>query len=154
LRHRRRREARFGANGNHTISKRIVAVAQGTARGIALEELQGIRRRVSARKPRRATLHGWSFFQLRQFVTYKARLAGVPVALVDPRNTSRTCPACGHSAKENRPDQPHFLGVSCGLAGLPDHFAAVEISRRTSVNAPYCSDADTRSVAPGQSPRL
>ncbi|MER3403266.1 MAG: hypothetical protein C4337_08285 [Armatimonadota bacterium] len=30
---------------------------------------------------------------------YKARLAGVRVALVDPRN--RACPACGHVSKAN-----------------------------------------------------
>jgi predicted transposase len=30
--------------------------------------------------------------QLRAFVEYKARLAGVKVVLTDPRNTSRTCP--------------------------------------------------------------
>jgi putative transposase len=154
LRQRRRKEARFGNHVNHTISRRLVAVAQGTGRGIALEELRGIRSRVSARKPQRATLHGWSFHQLRTFIEYKARLAGVRVALVDPRNTSRTCPACGHVAKENRPDQSHFLCVSCGLAGLPDHFAAVALSRRASVNAPYCSDTGTLPVAPGQSPRL
>jgi len=154
LRHRRRKEARFGNHVNHTISKRLVAVAQGTARGLALEDLQGIRTRVTARKPQRATLHGWSFYQLRSFIEYKARLAGVRVVLVDPRNTSRTCPACGHVAKENRPDQSHFLCTSCGLAGLPDYFAAVEISRRGAVNRPYCPDTGTSPVAPGQSPRL
>lgn len=154
LRHRRRKEARFGKHINHTISKRLVAVAQGTGRGIALEDLSGIRSRVSARKPQRATLHGWSFHQLREFVTSKARLAGVPIALVDPRMTSRTCPACGHVAKENRPHRDSFLCVSCGFAGPADTIAALIIGRRGAVGRPCCLDADTRSVAPGQSPRL
>lgn len=154
LRQRRRKEGRFGTHVNHAISKRIVAVAQGTGRGIALEDLGGIRSRVSARKPQRATLHGWSFYQLRSFIEYKARLNGVAVSLVDPRNTSRTCPACGHVAKENRPDQSHFLCVSCGLAGLPDYFAAVEISRRAACKPAICSDTGTPPVAPGQSFRL
>ena len=34
---------------------------------------------------------GWAFFQLRTFLTYKAKLAGVALALVDPSDTSRTC---------------------------------------------------------------
>ena len=154
LRRRRRTERRFGTDTNHVISKRLVAKAQGTGRGVGLENLTHIRTRITARKPHRATLSSWSFGQLRSFVAYKARRAGVPVVYVDPRNTSRTCPACGHVAKENRPDQHTFLCQSCGLGGLPDYFAAVCIGRRASVNAPYVSDSGTPPAAPGTSPRL
>lgn len=130
------REQRFATDTNHTISKRIVEKAQGTTRGIALEDLTHIRERVTARKARRATLHSWSFSQLRSFIEYKAALAGVPVVAVDPRNTSRTCPACGCIDKRNRPDQSTFSCVECGCVGHADHFAAVEISRRAAVNRP------------------
>jgi putative transposase len=150
---RRRTERRLAADTNHVISKRLVAKAQDTGRGLALENLVGIRARITVRKPHRATLASWSFGQLRAFVAYKARRAGVPVAFVDARNTSRTCPACGHVAKENRPNQRTFLCVSCGLGGLSDHFAAVVIARLASVNAPYVSDAGTVPAAPGISPR-
>ena len=112
------------------ISKQVVAKAQGTRRGIALEELTHIRERITARKPRRAMLSSWSFDDLRQKIEYKARRIGIPVVAVDPRNTSRTCPACGHVDQANRPNQSTFSCVSCGLVGLADHFAAVEISRR------------------------
>jgi len=84
-------EARFAKDTNHTISKRLVREAQRTKRAIALENLKHIRTRVRARKSQRTVLHSWSFFQLLAFVSYKARLAGVPVVLVDPRNTSCTC---------------------------------------------------------------
>ena len=50
--------------------------------------------------------------------TYKARLAGVPLVKVDPRNTSRTCSECGHCAKDNRKSQAKFLCVSCGRVGV------------------------------------
>lgn len=136
LKRRSRKEARFSAQINHTISKRIVATAKGTNRGIALEDLTHIRTRVTARKPQRATLHSWSFSQLRQFIAYKARLAGVRVVLVDPRNTSRTCPRCGLIDKGNRPSQDRFLCQSCNFAGLPDYFAALIIRRRAAVNQP------------------
>lgn len=150
LRRRRRKERRFATNVNHTISKRIVAAAQGTGRGIALEDLQGIRDRLTVHKPQRATLHSWSFAQLRQFVTYKARLAGVPVVLVDPRNTSRTCPDCGAIDKANRVSQAQFLCQSCGLAGPADMFAALNIRGRAAVNQP---DAAGCPSGEGQAPR-
>jgi len=129
-RKRRRKERRFATHVNHRISKRIVAEAKRTKRAIALEELHGIRSRVRVRKPQRATFHSWSFHQLRSFLEYKAKLAGVRVIFVDPRNTSRTCPACGHCAKENRPDQATFQCQSCGLAGLADLIAALNIRVR------------------------
>jgi putative transposase len=139
LRKRHRKEARFAKWVNHNVSKRIVAEAQGTARGIALEDLKGIRERVTARKPQRATLHSWAFQQLGSFIEYKARLAGVPVVYVDPRYTSQTCPECGTIDRSNRTSQAVFSCVSCGFAGLADHIAAVCIGRRAEVTPPYVS---------------
>lgn len=133
---RARKEARMASHVNHCISKTIVATAERTGRGVALEDLKGIRSRVRARRPQRATLHSWAFAQLGSYVGYKAALAGVPVVYVDPRNTSRTCPACGHVAKANRSTQAKFKCVVCGLAGPADHFAALEIGRRAAVNRP------------------
>jgi putative transposase len=127
---RRRKERRFATHVNHTISKRLVAEAQRTKRAIALEDLKGIRSRVRARKPQRATLHSWSFAQVRSFIEYKAQMAGVRVIAVDPHNTSRTCPACGHCARENRPDQATFSCRACGFAGLADYIAALNLRER------------------------
>lgn len=129
------KERRFASDVNHQISKRIVVKAERTGQGIALEDLKGIRNRVRARKPQRATLHGWSFHQLRTFIEYKAKMLGIPVITVDPRNTSRTCPCCGHIDKANRKTQDKFLCVDCGFSGLADHIAAVNI-RRAAVNPP------------------
>jgi IS605 OrfB family transposase len=119
LKNRRRKEARFAAGTNHCIAKSIVAEAQRTCRGIALEDLTGIRDRVRLRKPQRVTLHSWSFAQLGQFTAYKARLAGVPVVYVDPAYTSQRCSACGHADKKNRPDQATFSCTSCGSLSTP-----------------------------------
>ncbi|WP_232320435.1 transposase [Rhodococcus sp. WMMA185] len=49
LRRRARKEARFAADVNHQISKKVVAEAERTGRGIALENLTGIRERVRFR---------------------------------------------------------------------------------------------------------
>jgi putative transposase len=72
------KEARFRKHENHRISKTIVANAQGTGRGIALEDLKGIRDRTTVRNRQRNRHSGWSFFQLRAFVEYKAALGGRP----------------------------------------------------------------------------
>ena len=140
LKKRRRKERRFSTDVNHCVSKAVVATAQGTGRAIALEDLKGIRDRVTVRRNQRATLHSWSFNQLVRFVTYKAKQRGVPVVLVDPRNTSRTCPSCGCIDKRNRPTQSKFSCVQCGFAGLADHIAACNIASRADVNLPYVAD--------------
>ncbi len=140
LRKWRAKEAHFARHTNHVISKGIVATAKALKRGIAIEELGGIRDRATVRRSQRATLHSWSFYQLRFFIEYKARLAGVRVCGVDPRNTSRTCPVCGCIDKANRPTQSQFVCVGCGYASNADTNAARMIASRAAlVSQPYLS---------------
>ena len=146
-------EYRFATWVNHTLSKRIVAKAEGTKRAIALEDLTHIRTRVTARRSQRATLHSWAFAQLRAFLTYKAQLRGVPVHAVDPRNTSRTCPSCGGIDKANRKTQASFVCTRCGFAGPADVIAAGNIAGRARVSAPYYPAADS-SVDEGKAHEL
>lgn len=136
LKMRSRKEHRYAAHVNHVISKSLVARAKGTGRGIALEDLKGIRSRTTVRKAQRRQQHSWAFSQLRQFIGYKAKIAGVLVKLVDPRNTSRTCPVCGCVDKHNRPSQSLFSCVSCGFSALADTIAAGIIAGRAAVNRP------------------
>jgi IS605 OrfB family transposase len=136
LRKLRRREQGFHAHTNHVISKSIVRKAKDTGRGIAVEDLTGIRDRVTVCKGQRATLHSWSFFQLRSFLAYKAVLAGVALVAVDPRNTSRTCPECGNIDKANRRSQAVFVCTGCGFVAHADHIGARNIASRGPVIAP------------------
>jgi putative transposase len=140
-------ERRFTKDVNHCLSKRIVAKAERTKRAIALEDLTHIRTRIRAKRSQRATLHSWTFAQLRSFIAYKAQLRGVAVHFVDPRNTSRTCPSCGYCAKENRKTQASFVCTSCGLAGPADVIAArnIRVLSRASVSRPYVLEAAGRS---------
>jgi putative transposase len=133
-------QACFQKNTNHVISKRIVQKAQDTGRAIALEDLGGIRERVTVRGRKQMARHAnWAFFQLRQYITYKSALAGVPLFFVDPRNTSRTCPKCGCVDKRNRVAQSSFTCVSCGYSAPADATAAVNIAARVDVNQPMVS---------------
>ena len=123
-------QARFQRNTNHVISKRIVHKARTHHQALAIEELRHIRQRTDStvRRSQRNRQSNWSFGQLRQFLSYKAALAGVPLHTVDPRNTSRTCSACGHCAKANRKSQAAFCCQSCGHAMNADINAAINIS--------------------------
>ncbi|MGW3708520.1 zinc ribbon domain-containing protein, partial [Streptomyces sp. NPDC005134] len=59
----------------------------------------------------------------------KAESAGREVMAVDPRNTSRRCPACGHTAKENRPAQEKFHCTACGHTAHADTVGALNVLR-------------------------
>jgi IS605 OrfB family transposase len=122
------KEARFKRHENHCISKTIVETAKRTGRGIALEDLEGIRQRVTARGgDARNRLGGWGFAQLGTFIDYKAQLEGVTVVYIDPRNTSRTCNECGHCEKANRSSQAKFSCKACGHQAHADQNAARNI---------------------------
>nr|WP_222109745.1 RNA-guided endonuclease TnpB family protein [Streptomyces cupreus] len=130
LKKRRRKEARRAKDINHKIAKHVVAEAERTGRGIALEDLTGIRERVRLAKPQRATHSSWSFAQLGQFIIYKARRAGVPVVHVDPAYTSRTCAECGHTDKSNRVSQAWFACRNCGFVDHADRNGSRNIRAR------------------------
>ena len=132
----RRKQSRYQSNENHRISKTIVSKAKDTGRGIAIEELGGIRERVTVRRKQRARLANWAFSDLRLKIEYKAKQNGVPVVHVDPRNTSRTCNECGCIDKANRRSQSEFVCVSCGHVANADHNAARNIRVRATINRP------------------
>jgi len=124
------REANFRRNTNHIISKRLVSKAKDTQRAIALEDLKGIGSRTTVRHSQRRRHKSWAFYQLRQFVTYKARLAGVLVKLVNPRYTSQTCPRCGYISKSNRQSQSSFVCKLCDFRLNADLAGAINIAQR------------------------
>ena len=124
------KEARFRKHTNHVVSKEIVANAERSLCALGLEDLTHIRKRTKVRKAQRNRHSSWSFAQLRQFLTYKAARAGIPVILVDPRDTSRGCPECGVVDKRNRPTQDRFSCVECGHKQAADFVGARNIRHR------------------------
>ena len=124
------KETRFRSDLNHCISKKLVEKAKDTSSAIALEDLSGITKRTTVRKSQRAKHHSWSFYQLRSFIEYKATLSGIPVVLVDPRNTSRMCSECGYIDKNNRKNQSEFSCLKCGHTANADYNAAINIAAR------------------------
>ncbi|MGY2879305.1 RNA-guided endonuclease InsQ/TnpB family protein [Thermostichus sp. MS-CIW-25] len=122
------KERRFQVWVNHRISKAIVSRAKATNSAIALEDLTGIRtpsrwrerERVNQQprsKAERRRANSWAFYQLRQFLEYKALRAGVALILVPPAYTSQTCHRCLHIHPD--PAQSYRSGkkFKCGHCG-------------------------------------
>ncbi|WP_320774705.1 transposase [Streptomyces sp. CRN 30] len=70
---------------------------------------------------------GWGVFLA--ILHAKAESAGREVIAVDPRNTSRTCPECGHISVENRPTQEKFHCTDCGHRAHADVVGASNVLR-------------------------
>ncbi|GGJ30696.1 RNA-guided endonuclease InsQ/TnpB family protein [Streptomyces brasiliensis] len=70
---------------------------------------------------------GWGVFLA--ILAAKAEGAGREVMAVDPRNTSRRCPECGHTAKENRPTQEKFHCQECDHQAHADTVGALNVLR-------------------------
>lgn len=71
---------------------------------------------------------GWA--QFLGILANKAESAGRLMVPVDARNTSRTCPDCGHVAKENRVTQERFRCTACGFTANADHVGATNVLNR------------------------
>ena len=70
---------------------------------------------------------GW--FEFRRQLDYKLAWRGGQLIAVPARNTSRTCPACGHVSKDNRLTQARFACVCCGYEANADVVGAINILR-------------------------
>lgn len=77
---------------NHQISHSVVEFALDHGAGvIQIEDLEGLKTKLSG------TFLGerWRYFQLQEFLRYKAKENGIEVRNVDPQYTSRRCSKCG-----------------------------------------------------------
>ncbi|MFI1155750.1 RNA-guided endonuclease InsQ/TnpB family protein [Streptomyces sioyaensis] len=70
---------------------------------------------------------GWGVFLA--VLTAKAECAGRRLIAVDPRNTSRTCPLCGHVSAQNR-DGEGFGCTACGFIEHADTVGALNTAIR------------------------
>ena len=91
---------------------------------------------------------GW--FEFRRQLDYKLAWKGGQLIVVPPRNTSRTCPCCGHVAKENRRSQARFSCVSCDFEENADLVGAINVLR---AGHAQLACADTSPAVRGVGPR-
>ncbi|WP_248737395.1 transposase [Neobacillus rhizosphaerae] len=74
----------------------IKALYIGTPDGVQ----KNTKKKKKTRKEIRQQLSNWSFGQLIEKITYKLKLRGVKVQLVEESYTSGTCPSCGEFSKQ------------------------------------------------------
>ncbi|MBR8835027.1 MAG: transposase [Stigonema ocellatum SAG 48.90 = DSM 106950] len=124
------KERRFQTHINHVISCRTVQQAKAKEQTIALEDLTGIRERTNQQprsKTERRRANSWAFYQLRQFLVYKAVKFGVKLVFVNPRYTSQTCHKCLHihpELGESYRNGKSFVCGHCGWKGDADYNGA------------------------------
>lgn len=125
------KEHAFVSINNHTISKQIVTKAKEQSKGIAIEDLSGIRKTAKLKsKAQKTELNRWSFYQLRQFLEYKAKLNGVKLLIIPPAYTSKICSVCQHIGTKENPFRKgkKFICQNCGYAADADINAARNIA--------------------------
>ena len=71
-----------------------------------------------------------AWYGFRRQLEYKLAWNGGFLIAVPPQNTSRTCPCCGHTAKENRQTQANFECVECGYIENADVVGAINVIQR------------------------
>lgn len=123
LKHLSQKENRWMSDVNHQISKTLID-KYGTNTLFALEDLTGI----SFKRQNQDDINSWSFYQLEQFLTYKAHLNKSEVLKVSAKYTSQRCPKCGSIKKRNRNHQLHeYHCDNCGYTSNDDRLGAMNI---------------------------
>jgi IS605 OrfB family transposase len=125
------REARLVRDFQHTTAKSLVRFALDSNCGaIAVERLNGIRKRTGARGRKARYHHGtWAYAQFLDILRYKAEGVGLEVIEVDPDNTSRACNNCGCVDKASRKGLS-FSCTQCSYSLHADLLAARNIRLR------------------------
>ncbi|MDR6226803.1 transposase [Desmospora profundinema] len=130
------KESRWMRDQNHKISRQIVNRALANGVGvIRMEDLTDIRNRTKSRKKcekkdQGRNLHSWAFYQLKEFIRYKAEMAGIRFEEVKAEYTSQTC-KCGHREKANR-NGLRFQCKQCGYTCHADLNGAINIGKAIS----------------------
>ena len=123
------RENRWMSDINHQISKTLVE-KYGKDTLFVLEDLTGIsfeKSNLSKTAKQNYDLRSWSFYQLEQFLTYKAHENRSEVLKVSAKYTSQRCPKCGIIHKENRDHSKHLYSCQCGYKSNDDRIGAMNI---------------------------
>ena len=123
------RENRWMSDVNHQISKTLVE-KYGKDTLFVLEDLTGVsfeESNLSRTVKQNYDLRSWSFYQLEQFLTYKAHENRSEVLKVSAKYTSQRCPKCGTIHKENRDHHKHLYSCQCGYKSNDDRIGAMNI---------------------------
>ncbi len=144
------RETRWMKWVNHNISKNIVSQFNGNK--IVMEDIKGIRKQKRGRIMN-YWISNWSFFQLQNFIQYKAERNGLEVSKVKPQFTSQICHKCGKLGSRL---SGCFSCSHCGLSLFSADLNAARnlahpmlVERQAAVNQPNVSNDETETSNDG-----
>jgi putative transposase len=110
-------EKRIMTHINHIISKQLVKLASDYEMGLRLEDLSGCRQTMKQKKKTKSDAannrDSWAFYQLDQFITYKAIKSGIPVESIPAPYTSKSDHRNGAIGKRNGDWFKGFDGYRC-----------------------------------------
>lgn len=131
IRKSKNKESDWMKDTNHKISRQIVDFAlENGVHLIRMEDLSGIQHTRKSKKEAGRNLHSWSYYQLQQFIEYKAKMAELSVEYVNPKYTSQMCKS-GHVDKRNR-NTDVFCCTQCGYLAHADVNASINIAKAVS----------------------
>lgn len=123
------RENRWMTDVNHQVSKTLVNL-YGENTLFVLEDLTNVTFETTShrKKENRYEHNSWAFYQLEQFLTYKAKLNNSKVIEVEAQYTSQRCVKCGRINKYNRNHDLHLYKCDrCDYSTNDDRIAAMNI---------------------------
>lgn len=123
------RENRWMSDVNHCLSKTLVE-KYGANTLFVLEDLTGIsfeESNLNRGSKANNDLRSWAFYQLEQFLAYKAYQSCSEVLKVSARYTSQRCPKCGSIDRRHRHHGTHEYTCQCGYRSNDDRVGAMNI---------------------------
>ncbi len=130
-----KRENRWMSDVNHCLAKALVNHYSADTLFV-LEDLTGItfdEKILRETNQQRNDKRSWAFYQLEQFLKYKAEEVGSLVINVSAKYTSQRCPNCGIVDKAQRHHNDHEYRCTCGYRTNDDRVGALnllELGRR------------------------
>lgn len=124
----RRNYEKYTDHMTNVASRRVVETAEEhTPCRIHLENLTHLRETVDD------PIHDWPYAMIQEQIISKAEEIGVPVVMVNPRDTSIECRKCGTVNAANRSSRD-FQCIDCGYEVHADVNAAINIAKRAGKN--------------------
>ncbi len=164
-----KKEQRWMEAVNHTISRRIVRFAQFHEADVAIEDLEGCRDTMLAKrgalsaqqsKKNRVdagqSRHSWSFYSLEQKLDYKLAISGLKLVKVPAPYTSKSCSTCGTIGHRHKHDfncpHGHYhnadLNASHNIAQWEGFSCSLELQKDAAVIASSATENGLLGTAP------
>jgi len=111
-------------------AKKIIGKAKETGASVIVMEDLEIHGKDMGSEELNGRLHRWGYGRFQRILEYQAKLNGLNVKYVDPRNTSRICPVCGNEMDPSRNGRRLMRCRRCGLEEDRDVIAVKNLTRR------------------------